>query len=87
LPDFRKLIADETEKWGQVVRLAPASRRSRGGRISPRAPGGRNSWENFRNLLKQNRLILQQLGKKPREIKAPLGTHAPQQAGAYSIAI
>src|SRR5262245_9667173 len=37
------------------------------------------SWENPRNLLKQNRPILHQLGKKPREINLPPGTHAPQQ--------
>jgi len=40
---------------------------------------GRNSWENFRNLLKQNGPILLQLGKKPHEIKAAPGTRAPQQ--------
>jgi hypothetical protein len=43
---------------------------------------GRNSWENFRNLLKQNGPILHQLGKKPHEIKPVPGTPALQQKGA-----
>ncbi len=38
-----------------------------------------NSWKNERNPLDTNAYIWHQLGEKPREIKAALGTHAPQQ--------
>ena len=41
-----------------------------------------SSWENRRNLLKQNRPILHRLGKKPCEINATLRTPAPQQLTA-----
>ena len=38
-----------------------------------------NSWENKRNPLDPNAYIWHQLGKKPCEINAAPGTHAPQQ--------
>jgi hypothetical protein len=44
-----------------------------------RKADGCDSWENLRNLLNRNEPIRHQLGKKPHEINAALGTHAPQQ--------
>jgi hypothetical protein len=61
----------------QVGAVSGIPENEKGIRWRPR--DGRNSWEDFRNLLKRNRPILHQLGKKPHEIKAPLGTRAPQQ--------
>jgi hypothetical protein len=46
-----------------------------------RKADGCDSWENLRNLLNRNEPIRHQLGEKPREINAALGTHAPQQRG------
>src|SRR5215831_2262406 len=49
--------------------------------------GGCVSWENLRNLLKRNEPIWHQLGKQPREINVPLGTHALRQSTPAIIAV
>src|SRR6516165_5658317 len=63
----------QTPALGAAIRMGPPGR------------GGCVSWENFRNLLKRNRPILHQLGKKPREINVAPGTRAPQQKAPFAV--